>query len=113
MIEASVGAALADPGLARYWLLERCGAPIGAIAVTREWSDWCNASYWYIQFVFVEPAHRGGGGLRALVDEVRAEAARDGAPEVRLYVHRENARAIRAYEKLGFAQLPYMMMALR
>lgn len=112
-IEASVGAALADPALARYWIAEAAGAPIGAIAVTREWSDWCNGSYWYIQFVFVEPAHRGRGALAALVDEVRTAAARDGAPELRLYVHPTNARAIRAYEKLGFQPLPYVMMALR
>jgi ribosomal protein S18 acetylase RimI-like enzyme len=112
-IETSVGAALGDPALARYWIAEASGEPIGAIAVTREWSDWCNGSYWYIQFVFVAPTHRGRGVLRALVDEVRAAAARDGAPELRLYVHPANTRAIRAYEKLGFGPLPYVMMALR
>src|SRR5262245_42961001 len=89
-IAAAVGAALADPALSRYWIAEASGAPIGAIAVTREWSDWNNGSYWYIQFVFVAVAHRGQGALRALVDEVRAAAGRDGAPELRLYVHPTN-----------------------
>jgi RimJ/RimL family protein N-acetyltransferase len=28
-------------------------------------------------------------------------------------VHPENARAVRAYEKLGFARLPSLAMALR
>jgi ribosomal protein S18 acetylase RimI-like enzyme len=51
--------------------------------------------------------------LRALIDEIRVEAERESVREVRLYVHLENARAIRAYEKLGFVQLPYVMMALR
>lgn len=110
---ASVAAALADPALARYWLAEADGAPIAAIAVTREWSDWRNAAYWWIQFVFVVPEQRGRGLLRALVEHVRAAAVAEGAAEVRLYVHPANERAIRAYEKLGFEPLPYRMMALR
>jgi ribosomal protein S18 acetylase RimI-like enzyme len=110
---ASVGAALADPALMRYWLAEEDGAPVAAISVTREWSDWRNAAYWWIQFVFVVPERRGQGLLRALVEHVRAEAVAAGAAEVRLYVHPENTRAVRAYEKLGFEPLPYRMMALR
>ena len=109
---AAVGAALADPALARYWIAELEASPVGAIAVTREWSDWRNAAYWWIQFVFVVPEQRGRGLLRALVDHVRAAATAEGAAEVRLYVHPSNARAIRAYEKLGFQPLPYRMMAL-
>ena len=110
---AATRTALADPALARYWIAEGAGAPIGAIMVTREWSDWNNGAYWYIQFVFVEPAGRGQGVLRALVEHVRGEMQREGGVELRLYVHPENARAVRAYEKLGFARLPYVMMALR
>ena len=110
---AATRTALADPALARYWIAEDAGAPMAAIAVTREWSDWNAGAYWYIQFVFVEPARRGQGVLRALVDHVRGEAKREGAVELRLYVHPENARAVRAYEKLGFARLPYVMMALQ
>jgi GNAT superfamily N-acetyltransferase len=112
-VTAAVGAALADPALMRYWVAEEGAAPIGAIAITREWSDWRNAAYWWIQFVFVVPEQRGRGLLRALVDHVRAAAAAEGAAEVRLYVHPSNARAIRAYEKLGFEPLPYRMMVLR
>ena len=110
---AAVQAALRDPTLARYWIAEIDGRAVGAIAVVREWSDWNNAAYWWIQFVFVIPEQRGGQVVRALVDHVRAEARRGGAPELRLYVHPDNARAIRAYEKLGFARLPYVIMGLR
>jgi ribosomal protein S18 acetylase RimI-like enzyme len=113
VVAAAVDAALRDPLLARYWIAEVEGSPVGAIAVVREWSDWNNAAYWWIQFVYVVPEHRGGVVVRALVDHVRAEAQRAGAPELRLYVHGDNARAIRAYEKLGFARLPYVSMTLR
>jgi ribosomal protein S18 acetylase RimI-like enzyme len=112
-VTASVGATLADPSLMRYWLAEQDAAPVAAIAITREWSDWRNAAYWWIQFLFVVPEQRGRGLLRALVEHVRAASAAEGAAEVRLYVHPSNARAIRAYEKLGFEPLPYRMMTLR
>lgn len=49
--------------------------------------------------VFVTPVARGAGVLQALVDAVAAWAAPD--PLV-LDVHVDNARARRAYEKLGF-----------
>ena len=49
--------------------------------------------------VYVRPAHRGGGVLEALVDAVAPWAAPD---PLTLDVHVDNARARRAYEKLGF-----------
>jgi ribosomal protein S18 acetylase RimI-like enzyme len=122
VVRGAVEAALREPALARYWVAEVASGgggdgasarPVGAIAVVREWSDWNNAAYWWIQFVYVVPERRGGEVVRALVERVREEARVAGAPEVRLYVHGENARAIRAYEKIGFARLPYVAMMLK
>jgi len=109
----SVAAAFDDRTLARYWILDDNGAALAAIAVTREWSDWNAASYWWIQFVYLVPAARGRGLLARLVDHVSHLAHAAHAPELRLYVHPDNARAIRAYERVGFAPLPYRMMSLR
>jgi RimJ/RimL family protein N-acetyltransferase len=50
--------------------------------------------------VYVRPPARGRGVLAALVDAVAAWAAPD---PLTLDVHVDNARARRAYEKLGFA----------
>jgi ribosomal protein S18 acetylase RimI-like enzyme len=110
MVAKSVGAMFDDPTLGRYWVAETGGDVVGAIAVVREWSDWRNAAYWWIQFVYVRPAARGTGIVDSLVDHVRALAS--ASPEVRLYVHHENARAIRAYERLGFRTLPYRIMGI-
>jgi ribosomal protein S18 acetylase RimI-like enzyme len=107
----AVAAAIHDPVLARYWLAEQAGRPIGAIAITREWSDWTAAAYWYVQFVFVVQEARGRGVLGGLLDHVVAAAREAGSPELRLYVHPDNARAVRAYERLGFGPLPYRMLA--
>jgi ribosomal protein S18 acetylase RimI-like enzyme len=109
-VTASVSAMFADPALGRYWVVEQGGAIAGAIAVVREWSDWRNAAYWWIQFVYVRPEVRGRGLVEELIGHVRALAS--AAPEVRLYVHHDNARAIRAYERLGFRALPYRIMAI-
>ncbi len=108
---AAVNAALADPTLARYWILVEDERPLGAIAVVREWSDWSNAAYWWIQFVYLVPEARGQGHLARLIDVVAMAARTDGSPELRLYVHPENRRAIRAYERLGFGRTPYIIMS--
>jgi len=108
----SVSAVFNDRSLARYWILDDDGTARGAIAVVREWSDWNNAAYWWIQFVFIAPEFRGKGHLETLVAHVRALAGAAGAPEVRLYVHIDNARAIRAYQRLGFTTLVYRIMSI-
>lgn len=33
--------------------------------VTKEWSDWNNCSYWWIQSVYVKPEYRGQGAFKA------------------------------------------------
>lgn len=110
-VTASVTAALREPALARYWLIGEGTAVLGAIAAVREWSDWQNAAYWWIQLAFLVPEARGRGLLARLVQHVLQTASAAGAPELRLYVHPDNARAIRAYERLGFATSGYRVMS--
>lgn len=61
--------------------------------------------------VWVRPVARGSGVLDALVDRARIWAGRQGATWLRLSVHEDNARARRAYARLGFtctgARVPY------
>jgi ribosomal protein S18 acetylase RimI-like enzyme len=90
--------------------MEQDGRVIAAIAATTEWSDWHAAAYWWIQFVYVEPARRGQGMVDAMMAEVEAAARADAAAEVRLIVHPHNQRAVRAYEKLGFVAAPYLVL---
>jgi ribosomal protein S18 acetylase RimI-like enzyme len=111
--KATVRVALAEPSLARYWIAQDNGVTLGAIEVTREWSDWNGAHYWWIQFVYVVPERRGTGVVRGLIQHVRDELVRERGVELRLLVHPENTRAIRAYEKIGFQRLPYVAMVLR
>lgn len=53
--------------------------------------------------MYAHPAAHGLGVAGELMQATLAEAAREGAPVVWLGVNQENARAIRFYEKHGFA----------
>jgi len=101
-VAAGVRAGLADPSKARYFLAERDSRVMGQLMITREWSDWRNAYFWWIQSVFVEPESRGQGVFKALYDHVDSLArSRDDTCGLRLYVHNDNTSAIEVYMKLG------------
>lgn len=110
-VTQAVTASIEDPALARYWVLaDWQDHLLGAIAITTEWSEWQNAPYWWISFVYLAPEARQRGLLQVMLREIEATARSERAPELRLYVHPANARAIRAYEKLGFSDIPYRFM---
>ncbi len=112
-VRRGVAAGLADSALARYWVLvDGEGEVVGSISVVREWSDWRAGYYWWIQSLYLQPPYRGKGLLKLLLEKVREEAAAAGAVELRLYVNKGNERAIRAYLREGFVDLPYQIMAL-
>lgn len=58
--------------------------------------------------MWVDPAYRGAGVGRVLVDAVIAWASERGCPEVRLMVAADNPIAERFYERLGFVRNGYV-----
>jgi FkbM family methyltransferase len=52
--------------------------------------------------IAVHPDARGRGVARAVMHHLHAEAARRGAPRVRLKVYPDNAPALRLYQSLGY-----------
>lgn len=58
----------------------------------------------FLGFMFVKPEYRGLGLNKRLVDHLLAWAKANDLPEVQLTVYEDNAPAIRAYEKAGFAK---------
>ena len=58
----------------------------------------------YLGFMYVEPAHRGKGINRMIIDALKAWALSRNITELRLDVYYANSSAIRAYEKAGFSQ---------
>ena len=102
---------LENPDIARYWSIEdENGIPVGNVSVVKEWSDWNCAFYWWIQSMFLLPNYRGIGLIKVLLKEVKLAAENENAIELRLYVHKDNDRAINAYKKVGFCNSDYNMM---
>lgn len=109
-----IKAGLENPDIARYWIIENeNGNPFGNVSVVKEWSDWNCAFYWWIQSMFLLPNYRGIGLMEALLKEVKLAAENENAIELRLYVHKDNDRAIKAYKKVGFCNSDYNMMMWR
>ena len=80
----------------------------GSLLITYEWSDWNNATYYWIQSVYVDVAWRGKGVYRALYEHVLSVATkRSDSCGIRLYVERTNTIAQQAYNSLGMHKSPY------
>jgi len=116
-VQAGVAAGIADPAKARYFIAmhdasiagaEVLGIPVGTLMLTTEWSDWRNGDWWWIQSVYVPPAHRRKGVFAALYRHVEGLARQaPGVVGLRLYVERDNANAQRTYESLGMQDEGY------
>jgi L-amino acid N-acyltransferase YncA len=109
-VTAGVQAAFRAQPPARYWVVERDGRVIASTSIVTEWSDFHGREYWWVQSIYIVPAHRGSGLLNQLLDHLSSEAQAAGALELRLYVHDENQRAIKAYRRCGFTEAPYVIM---
>jgi len=112
-VRAGVRRVLADPTRGVYYLAERDGKVVGQLLITREWSDWRDGWFWWIQSVYVTPAARRQGVFRALYEHVCAAARRAGEVcGVRLYVDARNVRAQQVYERLGMQRTEYCLYEL-
>ena len=57
----------------------------------------------YLGFMYVVPQHRGKGVNKLVIETLQKWALAQGIKECRLEVFYENTPAIKAYEKIGFA----------
>lgn|SRR5690606_34973998 len=110
ILKAGVNAVLSNNDRGFYVVAEEAGEVAGGLLVTREWSDWRNAWFWWIQSVYVVPEARGKGLYRELSAFVWAMAHEAGdVCGVRLYVEKENHAAQAVYQRLGMHETDYLM----
>ena len=58
----------------------------------------------YLGFMYTDPAHRGKGVNKKIIDTLKDWAAAQSITELRLDVYYYNIPAIKAYEKAGFSR---------
>ncbi|MCB6367201.1 GNAT family N-acetyltransferase [Intestinibacillus massiliensis] len=103
-------ALMAGTPYADAFLAEEGGAPLGFILLAITWSNEAGGLTVWVEELLTLPQARGKGVGRALLDQARE--AYPGANRFRLEVTRDNARAIRLYESIGYKPLPYDQMIL-
>ena len=110
VIFAGVNTLLKDPSQGFYIVAELDSKVVGCLMITREWSDWRNGVFWWIQSVFIQEEYRRRGIYRRMYEFIKELAS--GQEDVcgfRLYVEQDNTIAQETYSALGMTQLPYLM----
>ena len=97
------------PSRGVYYVAESGGRRVGQMMITYEWSDWRNGDFWWIQSVWVEPQFRGQGVFKALYAYVENLAREGGGVGLRLYVEKDNERAMGTYVRCGMKRTAYEM----
>jgi GNAT superfamily N-acetyltransferase len=102
---------LENPNLAQFWVLEsnRFGV-VGCVSVVKEWNVWEAGYYWWLQSIFITPEYRGQDLMEVMVDHVCEQARHEQALQLRLYIHKNNERGRKAYNREGFVDSSYEMM---
>ena len=89
-------------------LAESGGAVVGFVHFIEHRSCWTTGDYMYLQDLFVQPAQRGLGVGRALIEHVYADAAARGCSRVWWLTHETNTDAMVLYDRIasrsGFLQ---------
>ena len=90
-LTAGVHRVFNEPKHGRYLVAESdAGETIACLMITYEWSDWRAGQVWWIQSVYVDPAHRRKGVFKLLYNKVRELGDQDGGVcGYRLYVLRK------------------------
>ncbi len=110
VILAGVNTLLKDPSQGFYIVAELDSNVVGCLMITREWSDWRNGVFWWIQSVFVQKEYRRRGIYRRMYEFIKKLANdEEDVCGFRLYVEQDNTIAQETYSALGMTQLPYLM----
>ncbi len=109
-ITAGVNAVFNKPDSGFYVVAEVENKLAGSLMITKEWSDWRNGVFWWIQSVYVAPDFRRRGIYKMLYRHVKQLAQETGGVcGFRLYVEKDNNRAQKTYASLGMQATDYLL----
>jgi len=110
VLEQGVLNLLSDKSKGLYYVCEIDSTVIGQLMITKEWSDWRNGYFWWIQSVYVKPEFRSKNIFKSLYKHVEQLCREDtDAIGLRLYVEKENEKARKVYEKMGMKKTNYLL----
>ena len=109
IVTKGVSAAMADENKGLYYIARVDGKAVGSLMLTREWSDWNNGWYWWIQSVYVAPDYRRQGVYKSMYTAVCTDAKQQNVAQVRLYVDKTNTRGQEVYSSLGMQESHYLI----
>ena len=109
IVTKGVSAAMADENKGLYYIARVDGKAVGSLMLTREWSDWNNGWYWWIQSVYVAPDYRRQGVYKSMYQAVCTHAKQQNIAQVRLYVDKTNTRGQEVYSSLGMQESHYLI----
>ena len=93
-----------------YFVAVICEKVVGQTMITYEWSDWRNGIIWWIQSVYVLPAHRKQGIFRVLFKYIENLAkVNPQVKALRLYVMHNNNAGQDTYQSLGMNDSGYIV----
>jgi GNAT superfamily N-acetyltransferase len=102
---------LAAPSRASVFVADRAGAVVGMVTAQLVVSTAEGGMSALVEDMVVEEEHRRRGVGRILLGAAEAWAARRGATRLQLLADRENAPALRFYERMGWR--PTQLVCLR
>ncbi len=83
---------------------------VGSMLLTPEWSDWRNATWLWIQSVYVGAEHRKKGVFKSLYNYIQNVVNRtENYAGLKLYVDQDNKRAQEVYKKMGMDLSHYQL----
>jgi GNAT superfamily N-acetyltransferase len=109
-VYAATWARLFDPAEPVYGALslDGSGTPVGLVHYLYHRTTWSSADSCYLQDLYVDPATRGGGHGRALIEYVADQAREAGSTRLYWNTHETNVTARRLYDAVavrsGFIQ---------
>ena len=109
-IDSGVRRVFGEPELGFYVVAEVDTQVVGSLMITKEWSDWRNGLFWWVQSVYVLLGFRGSGVYRAMYRFIKEQAKQNrDVCGFRLYVEKENHIAQQTYQALGMTQTHYLL----
>jgi len=103
-----VQAVFGHPEKGFYLMCNIDDEPVACLMVTREWSDWRNGTFYWIQSVYVAEKYRRQGVYRELYQYLKKHLSnKSGVAGLRLYVEKNNHPAQITYANLGMQKTDY------